>query len=174
MNLLTRQIIIEARKHIGVRETARNSGPEIDQWLRRVKRPPGLPWCAAFAWCMLDDACRALGLPNPMEPTAGGNLLMIRARAHHAWTNEPGPGYIFGIDHGHNAEGAHLSHVGFVAEIREDGGLATIEGNTNSAGSREGNCVAEHVRPAAGMTLGYLDPGRLALDHSHPIADHPT
>ena len=162
MNLLTQQVVIEAHKWIGVKEVGRNDGPEVREWLRRVYRQPGAPWCAAFAWCMLDDACASLGLTNPMPATAGVHLLVQRARLQGAWTSDPGPGFIFAIDHGKDKAGNRLGHCGIVLEVGE-GTLATIEGNTNEAGGREGDCVAAKTRKQAEVTLGYLDPGRLLV-----------
>jgi len=164
MSPLEQQIIAEARKYVGVHEVGHNSGPQVDVWLERVRRRPGDAWCVAFAWCMLDDACRALGLDNHMPPVAGGYLLMRTAKDFRAWTDRPRPGLLFGIDHGKNAAGNHLSHVGIVADVR-DGVLHTIEGNTNVDGSREGNCVAARTRRPEVITLGYLDPDAL-LDNS--------
>ena len=156
MNLLTQQIIVEAQKHVGVKEVAWNSGPEIDAWLARVRSKPGAPWCAAFAWCMLDDACAALALVNPLHPTAGVFTLFGAAKDQHVATATPGPGFIFGIDHGLDSNGHHLGHCGIVCEVAPLH-LVTVEGNTNEAGSREGNCVALKTRRIAECTLGYLD-----------------
>ncbi|HJW74826.1 MAG TPA: CHAP domain-containing protein [Thermoleophilia bacterium] len=166
MNLLTKQITTEAHRYIGLKETSRNSGPEIDLWLRRVDQKPGASWCAAFAWCMLDDAITTLGLTNYLPPTASVHRLFERARQFHAWWPEPGPGMIFGIDHG-----GGLGHCGIVIDV--DGvHLATIEGNTNKAGEREGRYVLVRTRAAKECTLGYLDPGLLLVgqtcDEAHP------
>jgi hypothetical protein len=166
VNRLTKQIIVEAHKWIGVVELKRNSGPEIDEWLRRVRQPPGAPWCAAFAWCMLDDAIKALGLTNPLRGTASVHTLIQRAHQHHAWWPEPGPGYIFGIDHG-----AGKGHCGIVLEVLGDS-IATIEGNTGRAGEREGKYVLVRSRRLAECDLGYLDPGMLCAgqtcSEAHP------
>jgi hypothetical protein len=160
MNLLTQQIIDEARKWIGTKEEGRNDGPQIRIWLSRVNRHSGAPWCAAFAWCMLDDACRALGLRNPLEPVAGVHLFRQLAREQKAWTNEPGPGYVFFIDHGVDKAGHRLGHCGIVVGVGPQS-LATIEGNTNEAGGREGDRVAIKTRRLGEVSLGYLDPGML-------------
>jgi hypothetical protein len=163
-NLLRAQMVVEASANLGTKETSRNSGQQIDAWLRRVHRQPGAPWCVAFAWCMLDDACDRRGLHNPLQPVAGGHLLMRMAKDHRAWDDVPVAGSIFGINHGVDDMGNHLSHVGIVVgvEHRKDGThVHTIEGNTNAAGGREGNCVAEKERPAYTLTLGYLDPAKL-------------
>ena len=100
MNLITERLIVEAHKDIGVCEATRNSGPEIDGWLRRVGQKPGAPWCAAWAWCKLDDAIKAIGYTNHLPPTASVHRLFELAHQHHAWWPQPGPGCIFGIDHG--------------------------------------------------------------------------
>ncbi len=167
MNRLTNQVVTEAHRYIGTKETSRNSGPHIDNWLRRVQSEPGKAWCAAFAWCMLDDAIHALGLRNYLPPTAGVHKLFERAHQHHCWWTEPGPGMIFGIDHG-----GGLGHCGIVIEVEGDGTLATIEGNTNEAGSREGNAVAVKTRKVAECTLGFLDPGLLCAGQTCS-AEHP-
>jgi hypothetical protein len=161
-NLLRAQMVVEASANLGTKETSRNSGPQIDAWLRRVHRQPGAPWCVAFAWCMLDDACDRRGLHNPLQPVAGGHLLMHMAKDHRAWSDRPVVGCIFGIDHGvDDVTHAKLSHVGIVVSVGEGGVLHTIEGNTNTAGGREGNCVAEKTRPTYTISLGYLDPVKL-------------
>lgn len=167
MNLLTDRIVHEAAKHIGVKEVGRNDGPEVREWLRRVNRFPPAPWCAAFAWCMLDDACKALGIRHPIEPVAGVHLFAQLAKEKHAWTDVPGPGFIFFIDHGRDAHGYRLGHCGIVIELHANGTLSTIEGNTNEAGGREGDCVAVKTRMESEITLGYLDPGKLAIEHEH-------
>lgn len=49
------------------------------------------------------------------------------------------------------------SHVGIVDFLRADGRVATIEGNTNPAGSRTGGMVMRHNRSRRGSTIGYVD-----------------
>ena len=166
MNLITERLIVEAHKDIGVCEATRNSGPEIDGWLRRVGQKPGAPWCAAWAWCKLDDAIKAIGYTNHLPPTASVHRLFELAHQHHAWWPQPGPGCIFGIDHG---EG--VGHCGIVLDVRDDV-LATIEGNTNRKGEREGKWVLVRTRTPAECGLGYLDPGMLlagqVCSEAHP------
>jgi hypothetical protein len=42
--------------------------------------------------------------------------------------------------------GKGLGHTGIVVSVNADGSYTTIEGNTNEAGSREGDRVAVKVR----------------------------
>jgi hypothetical protein len=59
------------------------------------------------------------------------------------------PGQIFVMDFG-----SGVGHTGLVREVRA-GKLVTIEGNTNTGGSREGIGVFER----AGRTMGSIDKG---------------
>lgn len=49
------------------------------------------------------------------------------------------------------------SHVGIVTGLTKDGRVATIEGNTNAAGSRTGGQVMRHNRSRRGSTIGYVE-----------------
>jgi len=155
MNALAQQIVTEAQAWVGVQENppGSNSGPRINDWLTRVHMPRGNPWCAAFAWCMLDDALARLGLPNQLEPTASTHWLIQRAKNAGAWTDKPGVGFIGGID-----KGAGRGHAIIVCEVDPDNQtLRTIEGN-------EGNKVTIRSRRIDEITLGYLDPGKLGIN----------
>ena len=151
------KIIDVARKYIGTTEVTRNSGPLIDQWLHNVHCYPGDPWCVAFAWSMLDEATRILGLPNPQRPTASVHWLW-RTAPIKAKTRDPIPGSIFCIDHG-----GGMGHCGIVVGKLPQNwqAIKTIEGNTSDDGSREGKSVCERSRYIPEITLGYIDYSRL-------------
>ena len=138
----------------GVRETSRNRGPEVDEYVRAVHLAPEgqHAWCAAFvAWCCQSAAAR-LGVTNPLPLCAGALRLWQTAPAQFRRT-VPEPGAIFVTAHGRG-----LGHVGFV--VAWDGGptCQTIEGNTNGGGSREGDGVYRRTRTLAEITVGYLVP----------------
>ena len=61
------QLLAHAATFIGVHETppGSNRGPQIDKWERRAQKISGEPWCACFAWCMLDDLGLMLPIPYP-------------------------------------------------------------------------------------------------------------
>lgn len=163
MNLLTNQIVVEARKYLHVRETGGpNRGPEIDRWLTRAGSVPGQPWCAVFAGCMLADACRAVGVPLPIRLTASAHRLIERGQQAGGKADVPGPGYLFGVDHGKGPQGQQRGHCGIVVELDGDGlHMVTIEGNTDPGGSREGQGVYQRTRLISEATLGFVDPGLL-------------
>lgn len=137
-----------AASQIGVRETARNSGPEVDAYLASVGLGPGYSWCAAFVyWCFVTGAA-SVRADNPCPRTAGA--LRMWTLAPSSQTQLPEPGDVFVIDHGHG-----LGHVGFVELVNADGSLTTVEGNTNASGGREGDGVYRRSRDRAAIR-GYL------------------
>lgn len=139
-----------AQSQIGVRETSRNGGPEVDAYLSSVGLGPGYPWCAAFVhWCFAAGAA-SLGVRNDCPQTAGALKMWASANPGEI-ADDPEPGDVFVIDHGHG-----LGHVGFVEAVNADGSLATVEGNTNGGGSREGDGVYRRSRARDEINRGFL------------------
>ncbi|SMC88911.1 CHAP domain-containing protein [Pedobacter africanus] len=134
-----RQNVIEiARKEIGIRETAENSGPRINQYLACVGFKKAAPWCAAFcSWCF-----RQAGLARPRTAWSPG--LFTPART----VKTAKAALVMGI---YFPSLQRIGHCGIVERVQ--GSLVfCIEGNTNVAGSREGDAVlrkARHYRSIA-------------------------
>ncbi len=124
----------KVREHGGA-----NRGPEVEAWLKRMGVAPGNAWCAAFAWCCVDDACKDLGRPNPL-PRRAGVLNMWRETPSILRTFKIAPGAIFIMDHGKGK-----GHTGFVTDVGTDS-CKTIEGNTSVQGSRDGDGVYIRAR----------------------------
>lgn len=160
MNSLSRLILSLALADLGVHEVGGNNrGPQIETWLSRVGQPPGKAWCAAWLWCKFDDACKSLGIKNPVRASASV-LHMWEALPDSCKQTGPAPGLAF----------FHLSdpkkgtgHCGYVTSVDTlCATIATVEGNTNAKGSREGDSVAKHSRPIEYVNLGYADLSALA------------
>jgi hypothetical protein len=74
------------------------------------------------------------------------------------WTTRPTAGALVYYDF--PGDGVNrISHVGWVEEVRPDGSIVAIEGNTDSAGSRTGGQVMRKIRSSG--IVGY---GRLAYE----------
>lgn len=150
--LVYRALLI-AQGEVGVRETSRNRGPRVDEYHEAAGLNPAEAhsWCGAFViWCFR-EAARALDAPNPRR--------MLSPSVHRMWqrngwarTLTPKRGAVFCHDSGDGK-----GHCGFVIDVYDEGNVLTVEGNTNQAGSREGDSVATHVRPVAYANLGFLD-----------------
>jgi CHAP domain len=146
-----------AASQVGVTEVGGNNcGPQVELFLAAVGLSRGFAWCAAFCYWCFRQAAVQMKMTNPCPRTGGGlRLWHLADPVCHVY--EPARGRIYVLDHGNGN-----SHVGIVESVNDDGTITEISGNTNAAGSREGNAVARHTGkdPAAihgGKLLGYLD-----------------
>lgn len=150
---------------IGVMESppGSNRGPVVDEYLRSTGLDPAdgsFAWCAAFLYWCFGQACRG-NEANPLIRTAGVLKHWNRAvrkgirkvTAAEALDNPAlvRPGFIFVID-----SGGGFGHMGLVESV-QDGIMATLEGNTNDAGGREGVGVFRRERRPDEINKGYLD-----------------
>lgn len=154
---------------IGVMEKplGSNRGPQVDLYLRSVgldSKKGSYAWCAAYVYYCFDQAAQTLGIANPVVKTAGvmdhwskaGAKKIPRILRADAIAN-PGlvkPGHIFVMDYG-----GGRGHTGIVERVN-GGKLVTLEGNTNSGGSREGIGVfRREMRKIVDINKGFLDYG---------------
>jgi hypothetical protein len=157
-DLLT-EVIKVARSQIGVMEKppGSNKGPEVNEYLRCVDCPPGSFWCAGFVYWCFNEAAKNLNKKNPLFKTGG-------CLAH--WNNSKGkkieskkaienpslvkPGQVFILDHG-----SGKGHTGIIEKV-EGGIIHTIEGNSNTAGNRNGIGVFSLTRKIAKINKGFI------------------
>lgn len=153
---LRRRLIDIAVAEVGLKEIPGhpNVGIEVEKYQRATWLAPGpWPWCAAFtAWCVREwlkapDVLRALALSPAMaeewrcksarafdwEPWAVKRKLPVLEEGQLALMGD-----VITFD---------FSHIGFVTADEIAGRpLQTVEGNTNGAGSREGDGVWKKTR----------------------------
>jgi hypothetical protein len=141
-----------------------NTGPEVEKYQKATWLSPGpWPWCAAFvAWCMREwlkagDVRAAYNLPNDAA-VASWRFRSAKAFDFETWGTKRGMlvlpetelarmGDVITFD---------FSHIGIVRRDEVRGHpLQTVEGNTNGAGSREGDGVYLKTRPD-GLTRRYI------------------
>ncbi|SDM40755.1 CHAP domain-containing protein [Pedobacter antarcticus] len=139
-NLLRDQIRTTYSSQIGVRElTGRNDGKEVEAYLKYVWLAKGNPWCAAFvSWCYGQNKVskpRSGGCVQLMEQ---GKLIYISGKT----IIQPEYGDVFFIWFENKKR---VAHTGFI-EKWSDTWVDTVEGNTNEAGSREGDGVYHKKR----------------------------
>lgn len=125
-----------------------NAGPQVNAYLKSVGLGGGYFWCMAFVYWCFNEAAKQAGKPNPFPKTAGcidawnkvraksPQRLITRAQAM-ADPSLVKPGQVFILDYGKG-----MGHTGFVRQSF-GGPLLTIEGNSNSGGSRNGLGVFE-------------------------------
>jgi hypothetical protein len=147
---------------LGVREVKANSGPEVDGYLYAVGLKPGYAWCTAFVyWCFMKAALE-LGIDNPVYRTAGVLMHWNQAKSRGAQLIKQAaaladpsiikPGMIFVMEFG-----GGRGHTGIVESVDLTKWTVTsIEGNTDSVGSREGVEVARKTRRISSIK-GFID-----------------
>jgi hypothetical protein len=132
-----------------------NRGPMVNEYLKAVGLNPGYAWCQAFVYWCYNEAARKLNRENPLIHTAG---------VHDCWNKSLCSASIKKLEHTDAVKapesilpgmqfillfGTTEGHTGIVekTEVTATGQLIhTIEGNSNTNGSREGYEVVRHIR----------------------------
>jgi hypothetical protein len=162
----------EANK--GVREVGKNAGPDVEKYLHCLGMTKGSPWCAAFvSWCVMTSR----GLAKPPKWCSGSAVSLFQMSGKNAvkvtpvdadYKSKVKPGYIWSRAKDATAAAAARKgswcqgHTGIVVAV-DAIGFHTIEGNTNAAGSREGDGVYRKLHKWSdaeliGKTVGWFDP----------------
>jgi peptidoglycan hydrolase-like protein with peptidoglycan-binding domain len=130
------------------REIPPNSGAFVRTYMKGHEGKDW-PWCAGFATFCLEKAASALGVSLPIKTSFSCDELAWSAKAAGILLREPGaadrsrisPGSLFVVRKSPN----DWSHTGIVVEAGAEA-FRTIEGNTNDAGSANGDGVYQRVR----------------------------
>lgn len=125
------------RSQIGVRElTGHNDGKRVEEYLRSCGLAKGNPWCAAFlTWTYKQAGIKAI--VSGYAPNWFPVKHVIYTRGSKSNTT-PATADAFGIWFQNKGR---IAHVGFIDEWTGGNFAITVEGNTNEAGSREGDGV---------------------------------
>ena len=149
-------LVATASAFVGVRkEGGYNRGQLIEMFLREVRQPRGQPWCAAFVhhvgyWSHFDHAARKSTWPLP--PTASCDALGKFAKANGILMKVPHIGDVFLVYANSKLRYVHTGivvRVDAAAKTAGDGMIftcATVEGNTNDAGSSNGYTTLQRIR----------------------------
>lgn len=127
---------------IGVRElTGHNDGHQVEIYLASCKLAKGNPWCAAFiTWTYKKAGVKTVVSGySPAWFPASKTVYTRGAGAN----SVPGTADVFGIWF---SSKNRIAHVGFIDQWPEGKYAITVEGNTNEAGSREGDGVYKKRR----------------------------
>lgn len=135
------QLVKTAETEVGVREaTGNNDGQRVEQYLAVSGFGKGFAWCAAFcAWVF-----KECGIPTTRSAWCpdwfpSSKVVYFRGGKQN---QQPRPGDVFGL---WIPAKNRVAHQGIIIAIEGDE-LTTVEGNTNTAGSREGDGVYKKFR----------------------------
>lgn len=121
-------LIQVATSQIGVKELSnKNDGAQVEIYLKRVGLSKGKAWCAAFV-------CWVYHQTGYAKPKTGWSPDLFNSKVNRLY---PAPGFVIGI---YFPELKRIAHVGLIKEVHGSW-LQTIEGNTNTGNSREGDGV---------------------------------
>jgi hypothetical protein len=109
-------------------------------YLRTVGLGKGYSWCSAFVKWSLDEA-EVPNKINAWSPTAENKKRFIYQSRR--FIDEPEPGDVFTIWF---PRMKRIGHTGFFDGQQNESIIITVEGNTNEAGSREGDGVYKKYR----------------------------
>ena len=128
-------VIAAAYACLPVREEPRdsNAGPMVEAMLATVGLAKGQPWCAAFvAWCGVAGFAK----DYPFPKTGGCADLAKWAASNGRLVQSVTAPCVFLLWF---PTMGRFAHTGFVVDAPDaDGFCATIEGNSNDGGSRDG------------------------------------
>lgn len=157
---------------IGYREGRSASGDwNNDNAYGKYFNQNGVSWCNWFqSWGAV-----AAGIPATVIPRTGYTPTSWNwFRTHDRDVTSPQAGDIFWVYGYVSSEGQNrVHHIGFVEKVLSGGRIQTIEGNTNTSGSAQGNGVYRLVRTVSSK-LRFARPNYAAAVQAAPPAKPPT
>lgn len=128
---------------IGIREkTGNNDGKEVEMFLKTVGLGKGYPWCAAFVkYSLLQGGVKRATRINGMALTCENKDNMVYKSGKKL--QQPKVGDVFTL---YYVKLKRIGHTGFYDGPVNASFFQTVEGNTNVAGSREGDGVYKKKR----------------------------
>ncbi len=128
--------IYDSQLHVR-EKTGKNDGIEVESYLRYTGLGKGYAWCASFVCWTLGQA----DVPNPKNawsPALLPTSRLIYQHGKNSLQGIPQTADVFGI---YYSNLKRIGHVGFIDQWQSGSYTITVEGNTNGAGSREGDGV---------------------------------
>jgi len=130
--------------YLGVREsTGRNDGYPVSAFLASTGLKEGPPWCVAFVYyCFLEAGIT----PDIARPAYSPDWFVDSTKVVYrkSWMNSDfvvKPGMVGGFYYPSKGRIAH----GFFIDYEDKNNYYTVQGNTNIAGSREGDGVYRKI-----------------------------
>jgi len=142
MDKLSALTIERAKQSIGVREEKPNWGKWVSVYLKFVNIFTPAPWCCAFVLYKVHQAAGELKTKSILPKTGYVQGLYNWAENRGYISNTPEAGKIFFV---WSKELKRYAHIGFVESVKGTR-FVSIEGNSNSNGSREGREVCSNTR----------------------------
>ena len=148
------RVVSFAESQLGVREaTGRNDGADVKKYLAVTGLSEGHPWCAAFvSWVFVQSDIKTTCSARVVDWFKSN---VVYGRNWQKDMVKPEKAMVAGF---YYPELKRYGHIGIVCGITPGlKDIITIEGNTNSSGSREGQGVYRKIRPLKTIAV-FADP----------------
>lgn len=132
-----------AKKFIGQKEKPGNDFDDntpLGKILKEAGHKDGEAWCCYFAEAVFVETLRSLFSASTVQ------TFQNFKDAGYEITDIPQVGSLVIWQRYKDGKATWQGHAGIVSKVNQDGSFQTIEGNTNSSGSREGDSVQEKNR----------------------------
>jgi len=140
-------MIAVALSQVGVREHGFNKGKEVEEYQKVVDgKAKQEAWCMAFVQWVTKRVCNQYGIESVLFKSENCQQVYIHTPAKYQ-SSAPVIGGCF-IQQSRTE--SHKGHTGIIRTGSVAGVFRSIEGNTNSAGSSEGDGVYTKYRYSAG------------------------
>lgn len=154
---VTARLLACAASQIGYREGRDPSGDwNNDNAYGKYFGQNGVSWCHWFvSWAAVAAGVPATVIPRTGYTPTGWNWFTSHGRD----VTTPRAGdivYVYGYVASENQSRVH--HVGIVEKVLSGGRIQTLEGNTNTSGSSQGNGVYRLVRTVSATKLRFARP----------------
>lgn len=148
-----------AKKFIGQKEKPGNdfdTDTPLGKILKDAGQRDGEAWCAYFMEGVFVETMRLLFSASTVQ------TFQNFKNAGYEISNVPKVGSLVIWQNYKDGAPQWSGHAGLVTRVHPDGSFSTIEGNTNSTGSREGDSVQEKIRKNVKVEnglniLGFVD-----------------
>lgn len=163
-------VIEIAKTYIGEKEKPNNGGffnPELQDIMTKAGHNKGESWCCYFAEAMFvkaadEDEGKVAALRSLFSGSCLTTWKNFVKEGTFPTSQTPTPGALVLFQKYNNKIPTWQGHAAIVSELRPGGQFQTVEGNTNSTGSREGDSVQLKIRslkrPDTGLrVLGFVD-----------------
>jgi hypothetical protein len=140
-----------------------NTGTQVDAWIKFCGLEPPQPWCAAAVCSWMDEAKKASKLNIDLPATASAQGLKDWFSSHKMHKCLEGPDILpkagdVGFIYFPTLQ--RIGHTFIIYYVTGPDTVATIEGNSNEAGGRDGIGVFQRFRPVGQLCAV----GRICVD----------
>ncbi len=163
---IAQELILMAKSQVGVRENGFNKGKMVEEFQKVVDgKAQSEAWCMAFMQWVIKKVCDQHGIKNPMYQSEHCYTVWNGTPEKYRLSKPKAGSIMIQVT---KTKGKTNGHTGIVTGGISGDNFSTVEGNTNGAGSSEGDGVYNKTRSIHGSSSmnvkGFIDIEQMILD----------